>query len=190
MNTTIIQISNIFNLMTQADSRLKFYHFGWRSDINKNIENNFDPGNSTGRMFPALHFDIPDYFEPTQEENYLGFNQDIAINLYFDDLQGYDNSGSQTIKTLIEQWADVKQIAEDFICNLAQVLEYYNIGFIRTQPRYEPRANLHNDKLITFQVSFILSHVAECTREQNKIDLSALPEYIERKDLENNLNFI
>ena len=41
----------------------------------------------------------------------------------------------------------LKQIAEDFICNLAQVLEYYNIGFIRTQPRYEPRANLHNDNL-------------------------------------------
>lgn len=176
--------------MTQADSRLKFYHFGWRSDINKNIDNNFDPGNSTGRLFPALHFDIPDYFEPTHEENYLGFNEDIAINLYFDDLQAYENDGSQTIKTLIEKWGDLKQISEDFVSNLTQVLEFYNIGFVRTQPRYEPKANLFNDNLITFQVSFVLSHVAPCTLEENKIVLSSLPEVINTKDLENNLNFV
>ena len=175
MNTTITEISNIFNLMVQADSRLKFYHFGWRSDINKNIDNNFDKGIKTGRLFPALHFDVPDFFQPSEELNYLGFKEDIAVNLYFDDLQNYDNSGEIKTDNLIEQWAALKQIAEDFISNLNEVLQYYKAGFIRTVPRFEPKSNLFNDRLITFEVSFTIAHFAECTEEDNKINLLSLP---------------
>jgi len=175
MNTTITEISNIFNLMVQADSRLKFYHFGWRSDINKNIDNNFDKGVQTGRLFPALHFDVPDFFQPSEELNYLGFKQDIAVNLYFDDLQNYNNSGEIKTDNLIEQWADLKQIAEDFISNLSEVLQYYKAGFIRTVPRFEPKSNLFNDRLITFEVSFTIAHFSECTEEIHKIDLLSLP---------------
>ena len=175
MNTTLTEISNIFNLMVQADSRLKFYHFGWRSDINKNIDNNFDKGVKTGRLFPALHFDVPDFFQPSEELNYLGFKEDIAVNLYFDDLQNYDNSGEIKTDNLIEQWADLKQITEDFISNLSEVLQYYKAGFIRTVPRFEPKSNLFNDRLITFEVSFTIAHISECTEESNKIDLLSLP---------------
>ncbi len=175
MNTTLTEISNIFNLMVQADSRLKFYHFGWRSDINKNIDNNFDKGVKTGRLFPALHFDVPDFFQPSEELNYLGFKEDIAINLYFDDLQNYDNSGEIKKDNLIEQWAALKQITEDFINNLSEVLQYYKAGFIRTVPRFEPKSNLFNDRLLTFEVSFTLSHFSKCTEEINKINLLSLP---------------
>jgi hypothetical protein len=175
MNTTLTEISNIFNLMVQADDRLKFYHFGWRSDINKNIDNNFDKGVKTGRLFPALHFDVPDFFQPSEELNYLGFKEDISVNLYFDDLQNYDNSGEQKTDNLIEQWAGLKQISEDFINNLAEVLQYYKAGFIRTVPRFEPKSNLFNDRLITFEVSFTLSHFSKCTEDINKIDFLSLP---------------
>jgi len=175
MNTTLTEISNIFNLMVQADSRLKFYHFGWRSDINKNIDNNFDKGVKTGRLFPALHFDVPDFFQPSEELNYLGFKEDIAVNLYFDDLQNYDNSGEQKTDNLIEQWAALKQITEDFISNLSEVLQYYKAGFIRTVPRFEPKSNLFNDRLITFEVSFTIAHISECTEEIHKINLLSLP---------------
>ena len=175
MNTTITEISNIFNLMVQADSRLKFYHFGWRSDINKNIDNNFDKGVKTGRLFPALHFDVPDFFQPSEELNYLGFKEDISVNLYFDDLQNYDNSGEIKTDNLIEQWAALKQIAEDFISNLNEVLQYYKAGFIRTVPRFEPKSNLFNDRLITFEVSFTIAHFSECTEEIHKINPAALP---------------
>jgi hypothetical protein len=175
MNTTITEISNIFNLMVQADSRLKFYHFGWRSDINKNIDNNFDKGVKTGRLFPALHFDVPDFFQPSEELNYLGFKEDISLNLYFDDLQNYDNSGEQKTDNLIEQWAGLKQISEDFINNLSEVLQYYKAGFIRTVPRFEPKSNLFNDRLITFEVSFTIAHFSECTEEIHKINPAALP---------------
>ena len=175
MNTTITEISNIFNLMVQADSRLKFYHFGWRSDINKNIDNNFDKGVKTGRLFPALHFDVPDFFQPSEELNYLGFKEDIAVNLYFDDLQNYDNSGEIKTDNLIEQWADLKQITDDFISNLSEVLQYYKAGFIRTVPRFEPKSNLFNDRLITFEVSFTIAHFSECTEEVHKINPAALP---------------
>lgn len=191
MNTTLTEISNILNLMVQADSRLKFYHFGWRSDINKNIDNNFDKGVKTGRLFPALHFDVPDFFQPSEELNFLGFREDIAVNLYFDDLQNYDNTGEQKTDNLIEQWTNLKQIADDFISNLAEVLEYYKAGFIRTVPRFEPKSNLFNDKLITFEVSFTIAHTAKCTEVSNKINPAALPvsDCNFRYDLENYIRY-
>ena len=51
MTTTLTQVSNVFNLLCQLDARLLNYHFGWQWDINKEIDNNFDIGNQTGRLF-------------------------------------------------------------------------------------------------------------------------------------------
>ena len=83
MTTTLTQVSNLFNLLCQLDSRLLNYHFGWQWDINKEIDNNFDPGNKTGRLFPAVQMDVPDYFQTIEEPNYDGTKEEIKIQLYF-----------------------------------------------------------------------------------------------------------
>ena len=182
---TLTEISNVFNLMCQIETRIESYHFGWRSDINRNIYNNFDPKASKGRMFPALHFDVPDGLTGKEEPAYLGTKEDIEILLYFDALQDYNNDGTANTLNLIEQWDDLKVIANDFMANFVQVIgaEKYNIGNI-SDPKYIQRSNMHNQRLLTWEVSFIFTSSVPCTETQYKIDLSLLPAAIEETDIE------
>jgi len=185
MTTTLTQVSNVFNLLSQLDSRILHYHFGWQWDINKEIDNNFDPGNKTGRLFPAVQMDVPDYFQTIEEPSYDGTKEEIKVLLYFYDEQDYNNNSSAKTTNLIEQWTNLKTIAEDFMANYLEAIgpKKYNIGFI-TNPRYTQRSNLHNDRLILWEVEFILTHIAPCTEFLRRIDLDLLPEILQLADLE------
>ena len=185
MATSLTEISNIFNLMCQIDTRINSYHYGWRSDINKNIANNFDPNFSTGRMFPAVHMDKPDGITGIEEPGYLGGDESVEMLLYFDTEQDYNNDGTANTLNLIEQEDELKVIANDFIANFVVIIgaDKYNIGNI-TKPKYVQRSNVHNQKLITWEVSFVLTHSALCTLPQYQIDLSLLPDTIPDTDIE------
>ncbi|MHC4316406.1 MAG: LamG domain-containing protein [Planctomycetota bacterium] len=185
ITTTQTQISNIFNLMVQVEPRLLYYHFGWRSDILKNIDNNFDEGNLKGRQFPALHFSVPEFTQYIGGIDYTGVKEEMEITLYFDDLQYYENDGSANSENLIEEWAGLKQIAEDYIANLDNVISNKYLAGSISKPKFEQFSNGHNDRLITWRVTFILTHVVPCTEEDNIIDLDSLPPTIEEADLEN-----
>lgn len=184
--TTQVQISNVLNLMTQLDSRLQFYHFGWRSDILRNIDNNFDNNNVKGRLFPALHWAVPEFTQYVEPVQYDALKEEVEMTLYFDDLQDYNNDGSLKTKNLIEQWSDLKQIAEDFIANFEVVMcGHFKAGFITTSPKFEQFSHGHNDRLITWRVTFILTHFIPCTEASNKVDVSLLPPTIDDVDIEN-----
>jgi hypothetical protein len=183
--TTQTQISNIFNLMVQQEPRILFYHFGWRSDILRNIDNNFDNNNIKGRQFPALHFAVPESTKYLEAINYDGIKEEVEVTLYFDNLQDCENDGSAETDNLIEQWAELKQIAEDYIANFSEVLcNKYLAGSI-TAPKFEQFSHGHNDRLITWRVTFNLIHTIPCTDPLNKIDLSLLPSSLTEIDLEN-----
>ncbi len=184
MKTTITQISNIFNLLSQIDVRIFNYHHGYRYDINQNIANNFDPSNDTGRLFPAVMFDIPDNVKYLDQIDYLDVREEIQVTLYFDDLQGYNNDGSQNILNPVEQWQRLKQISEDFIANFRYLFEdKYGAGVVGL-PTFVQRANLYNEKIITWEVSFQLTHAIPCTDEQYKIDPADFPDTLDEDDLE------
>lgn len=184
MKTTITQISNIFNLLSQLDVRLFNYHFGYRYDINQNITNNFDPANDTGRLFPAVSFDVPDNVKYIDGIDYVDIQEEMQVTLYFDDLQGYNNDGSLNVLNPIEQWQRLKQIGEDFIANFRYLFEdKYGAGYVG-KPTFVPRANLYNDRLITWEVSFQLTHAIPCTDVQYQIDPDDFPNTLDEDDLE------
>jgi len=184
-NTNQTQISNLFNLIVQNEPRLLFYHFGWRSDILKNIDNNFDNNNETGRLFPSLHWAVPEFTQYTDPVQFEGLKEEVEITLYFDDLQDYINDGSTKTINLIEQWDRLKQIAEDYIANFENALcNKYQAGFI-SAPKFEQFSNGHNERLITWRVSFVLTHIIPCTDPANIIDLNLLPVTIPTDDIEN-----
>ncbi len=185
MTTTLTQVSNVFNLLCQLDARLLNYHFGWQWDINKEIDNNFDPGNQTGRLFPAVQMDVPDYFQALEQPSYDGTKEEIKVLLYFYDEQDYNNDSSAKTINLVEQWTNLKTIAEDFMANYLEAIgpKKYNVGFI-SNPRYTQRSNLHNDRLIVWEVEFILTHIAPCTIASSKIDLDLLPDILQLQDIE------
>jgi hypothetical protein len=105
--------------------------------------------------------------------------------LYFDTLQDYNNDGTTNTLNLIEQEDELKTIAKDYMANLIEVIgvKKYNIGNI-SNPKYVVRSNLHNQKLITWEVSFNFTYTAPCTESQYQIDLSLLPDTIEETDIE------
>lgn len=184
MKTTITQISNVFNLLSQVDIRLFNYHFGYRYDINQNIANNFDPSNDTGRLFPSVSFDVPDNVKYIDDIDYVDVQEEMQVTLYFDDLQGYNNDGSLNVLNPIEQWQSLKQISEDFIANFKYLFEdKYGAGYVG-KPTFIQRANLYNDRLITWEVSFQLTHAIPCTDVQYQIDPDDFPNTLDEDDLE------
>ena len=183
---TLTQISNIFNLMVQEpNSRLLYYHWGYRYDINREIGNNFDQKNSKGRQYPALQMDVPDNYKDLKEPSYYPIQQDVKITLYFDKLQDYDNAGKADTRNTIEQVEYLRGIAKDFMSNLVEVFAFYGDSFFKTFPTYTPRTNLHNPKLITLQVDFTITTQTVCIDDANKIDLNNLPATISEVDIEN-----
>ncbi|OED34702.1 hypothetical protein AB832_06935 [Flavobacteriaceae bacterium (ex Bugula neritina AB1)] len=183
---TLTQISNILNLMAQQpNSGLLYYHHGYRYDINREVSNNFDQDNRIGRMYPALQMDVPNFFNDLAEEEFFQVQQDIEMVLYFDKLQDYDNNGNLDNRNTIEQMDYLKTIARNFMANLTGVFALYEAGFIKTPPRYVPRANLHNPKLITLECTFTLTTELECVPEVDKMDLSLFPQAVSKVDIEN-----
>ncbi len=187
--SSLSNISNVFNLIAQFDTRILNYHFGWQSDINREIDNNFDEGNATGRMFPAVQMDIPDWAQYKEQPSYLGTLEDLKVILYFYDLEDYNNDSSEKTSNLVEQMTNLKTIADDFLANILEVIgpKKYNIGYI-SNPRIVPRAMLHNDRLIVWEAEFVFSHTTICTDSAFKVDLTdlaAFPEILPDSDIEN-----
>ena len=185
---TLTQISNALNIMVQQpNSGLAFYHWGYRYDINREITNNYNPKNRTGRLYPALQMDVPDYLSDIKAPSYGADQKDIQMILYFDKLQDRDNLGKLDTRNTIEQIDYLDGIARVFMANWVEVVRFYSLGFIKTNPRYTPRTNLHNPKLITLEVSFVLTTQLECVEESDKIDLNALPVTLSKIDIENTI---
>lgn len=114
MALNLVKISNILNLLTQEYEATEFYHFGWRSDINRNIDNNYDIGQSVGRLFPAVHLVRPENInlEDTDSDKRVW-----TLRIYFDDLLHYNNDASAVdrIETSLIQLQELQTIAEQFI---------------------------------------------------------------------------
>ena len=183
---TLPQISNIFNLMVQQpQSGLLFYHWGYRYDINREITNNFDPKSRKGRQYPALQMDVPNVLTTLGEPSEESQQQEVEMVLYFDNLQDYNNNGTQKVLNTIEQMDILRVIARNFMANLPLVLDKYDVGFIKPNIRYIPRSNLHNDKLITLECSFVLVTQLECVDGSNLMDLDLFPSTLSEADIEN-----
>jgi hypothetical protein len=185
MTATQTQISNLFNRLVQADPRILSYHFGQRVDIMTNVYNNFDDG-TTGRMFPAVQWEVPERIEDKEEPSYDSTPEVITMQLYFDDNQDRDNFGNAITDNLIEQWSSLKIIADDFMANFVAVLDKYGIGNIEGTVSKVER-EMQGTGNITWEYSFSLKVASPCTDEQFQVDLSNWPPNIPTTDLENTL---
>lgn len=166
----IVSLSNLFNVLSNSHTEIKHYHFGWRSDINKNIANNFDASNSTGKMYPAVQFNVPDSIS-SKIETFTN-SDSLEVVLFFDDLQDYNNTGSANTNTLLSQWANLHRIAKEFIYNVQSKLDSDYLGaYIDSDTfRFELDSNSHNDRLVTVKASFNVAFDSDC------IDVDLAPE--------------
>ena len=170
----IVQISNVLNNITQLHPNFKFYHFGWRSDIEKDIDNNFDNDTATGRFFPSVQW-VP----PSQEvlEDLHNNRRTIKMELFFDDLQGYTSTGEIDTRTMIEVFRDLKRGATIFLNNFSRFLTniYLDQAFVDTDKpiNFFYDSNAGQAKRIFLKVDFSLTYFEHC--ESLILDPANLP---------------
>ena len=181
-----IKISNLLNLLVQNDANFEYYHFGYPSDINISIQNNFNVDSETGILYPVVHWSIPDsstlLFKDTTNQK-----ERIRMSLWFFKLQDYDNCGERDERTLLEQMVFLKDIAEDFFINFHRAMcEKYGFGDITTEPTIQLDSNVFKDRLISVKIDFEILVNVECN--ENLVDLNILPDELPECDLEDYCN--
>lgn len=175
----IVYISNILNKLTEADEKLLFYHFGYLDELDINPVNNFNQDSKKGRLYPCLDWIVPDNisFKLDEQEKEV-----YKIDLYFQDLQGYDNKSNTDTRTRLEVWRDLMKIAKRFILTLERFLCENGAGGINTNTiTLEPGAFVGRRKTQDIKVSFDLLLSADCI----DVDAAPLPSVTETDDLEN-----
>lgn len=176
MNLTIL--SNLFNIIVQATAGLNFYHFGYVSELNAQILNNYTKGaiNGTGSkpvLYPAVVFQPPDSsLDIIQAKDYIN-----AV-FYFCDLQSLDpTSKSPTQLTIVEKQDALIDRVKDFFTNL------YNIedaspkvlegSLVFNNPlNLEVLTGAYDDNLIVLKVTTNIKYSRKC--EVTALDLTGL----------------
>jgi hypothetical protein len=147
---TPTQISNVFNQILQSYVDMKFYHYGWTSDVNINIKNNFTGDNTRGKKYPALHMDFPSeqvtFQRPTVKTT-------ANINLIFTDTQEYlSDNGATNLRSIVEMHTVLKNLAINVISEFNRLGRSLsgidNFGVLTNQFTFNYDANANAHKLV------------------------------------------
>lgn len=168
-----LKLSNIINLLVQQpNSGFEYYHYGYRFDSVREVDNNFDRGNKVGRKYPAVQMDVPDLITSTLETTSSPIKTTRNVRLWFDNLLDYNNQGQTTIQNIIEVQEDLYSKARIFVASFNKELLNLDIGYILTNlVTFAPRANLGADRTITIEANFTIELYETCIQLQDLIIL-------------------
>ena len=174
----IVQISNLFNqvclgINAQTAGRVGFYHYGWYSDINANISNNWTGDNALGRLYPAVQFMYPTASIEVKEKSVKG---SLRCRLVVSRPQYYENDGSYINQSIIEAQAELEALAINIISEFNRLGRIPTNGMatgIQNPITIDYLSDAHNENLVLVDVSFNLWYVWECPTDV--VDIRALP---------------
>ncbi len=174
----IVQISNLFNqvclgINAQTAGRIGFYHYGWYSDINANISNNWTGDNALGRLYPAVQFMYPTASIEVKEKSVKGV---LRCRLVVSRPQYYENDGSYINQSIIEAQAELEAIAINIISEFNRLGRLPANGMstgIQNPITIDYLSDAHNENLVLVDVAFNLWYVWECPTDV--VDIAALP---------------
>jgi hypothetical protein len=155
----LLHLSNLFNKLVQDSSFFQSYHFGYHSDININVPNNFDPNNEAGKRFPHVLWAAP--VEGQIQMSGDNGTDDIDVMLFFYSLHGYRND-SDPIDidiTMLRQWNTLKARAIEFVHALNKGRDFKIKG---QTVKYFTDSNVSVDRLLCVGVEFRLTNVYGC----------------------------
>jgi hypothetical protein len=113
---TIIQLSNLFDAVAASTLGLSSYWFGWPSDRVRPRATN-DTTEQAGALFPRLLFAVPTVEQdPRTKKDYYN------VQLFFDDLLGYDNDGEADDQTQLQKWRNLMNTATAWLKTLESSL--------------------------------------------------------------------
>ena len=174
----LVQISNLFNqvclgINAQTAGRIGFYHYGWYSDINANISNNWTGDNSIGRLYPAVQFMYPTATIEVKEKSVKG---NLRCRLVISRPQYYENNGSYINQSIIEAQAEMEALAINIISEFNRLGRIPTNGMatgIQNPITIDYLSDAHNENLVLVDVAFNLWYVWECPTDV--VDISGLP---------------
>ncbi len=171
---TITQLSNLFNLIVQNDSDYKFYHYGFPSDMNINISNNFDPTSDTGRLFPYVLLLPPILNSRAMESNTAAIYDTYQVEFLITDTYAYEQ-GLLTYKidTTIELEQTLQILGKKMIQYL---LDYsavssppFNVGDYRIE--FDPYRFTADTRSIRVTLDLVVPAICD----DQSLDISFLP---------------
>jgi hypothetical protein len=174
----IVQISNLFNqvclgINAQTAGRVGFYHYGWYSDINANISNNWTGDNALGRLYPAVQFMYPTATIEVKEKSVKG---SLRCRLVVSRPQYYENDGSYINQSIIEAQAELEALAINIISEFNRLGRIPTNGMatgIQNPITIDYLSDAHNENLVLVDVAFNLWYVWECPTDV--VDIPSLP---------------
>lgn len=174
----IVQISNLFNqvclgINAQTAGRVGFYHYGWYSDINANISNNWTGDNALGRLYPAVQFMYPTASIEVKEKSVKG---SLRCRLVVSRPQYYENDGSYINQSIIEAQAELEALAINIISEFNRLGRIPTNGMstgIQNPITIDYLSDAHNENLVLVDVAFNLWYVWECPTDV--VDIPSLP---------------
>lgn len=181
---TLTELSNIFNQIAQNIPGINFYHFGFLSDINTSIQNNFQPSFDCADPYPLVMFEPPAGSYRTHDSKVFR-----TVRLLFADRQDSNKNGT-TCNTLVEKMSDLENIALSFMRTLYS-LKIEGACLQSSLRKQEAAFNLDayafNDRLVTYELTFSL--VTPYSTNCLDLDLTTIdPEDIENIKCETFLN--
>jgi hypothetical protein len=160
----ILQISNLFNQIAQGLPSIEFYHYGYYSDINRNVQNNFTGENTNGKTYPAVSFLYPDSRLAIKQDSVRG---SLNCRLVFSDLQAYNNDSSLKNQSILEQHAALEAIAVNFMAEVNRLGRQaaYNLGILG-DVTFDYLSDAHTDNLVLVTANFALFYGLVCPTTQ------------------------
>jgi hypothetical protein len=174
----LVQISNLFNVVCiginqQTPNRIGFYHYGWYSDINANISNNWTGDNALGRLYPAVQFMYPTATIEVKEKSVKG---SLRCRMVVSCPQYYENDGSYINQSIIEAQAEMEALAINIISEFNRIARLPVNGMsagIQNPITIDYLSDAHNENLVLVDVAFNLWYVWECPTDV--VDIAGLP---------------
>ena len=174
----IVQISNLFNqvcigINQQTAGRIGFYHYGWYSDINANITNNWTGNNDIGRVYPAVQLMYPTANIEIKEKSVKGT---LQCRMVVSKQQYYDNQNQYVNQSIVEAQAELEALAINILSEYNRVARlpanHMQTG-VQNPIRIDYLSDAHNENLVLLDIQFTIWYVWECPIDT--VDIAALP---------------
>lgn len=155
---TLLQLSNTFDSLAATVPGLMSYWFGWPSDRVRMRATN-DTDELTGANFPRLLFAVP-----TMEQDLRTKKDVYNVQLFFDDLLGYDNDGEADDQTQVEKWRNLMNTATAFLKTMEAALPLLRPDGLMVvgNPRFTLDSFAGQARLITVVVDMQLATNSSC----------------------------
>jgi hypothetical protein len=172
----IVQLSNLFNQVCLAinqstPDRIGFYHYGWYSDINSNVTNNWTGNNYLGRLYPAVQLLYPTTRAEIKEKSVKGT---MECRLIISRPQYYNNDASFNNQSILECHAELEALAVNILSEFNRIGRgsKYQAG-INNNVTIDYLSDAHNENLVLLDCQFQIWYLWECPTDT--ADIAGLP---------------